>query len=199
VIHEGPRVEDRQVVHVVILARPAERGTTRRGGLSRGKCCKRSGEFGVVLIGVEVKNRRTRLIYGHLPVGPLHDPAVTLHEYGQVATASARALGLTQYYTSSLAGRPQGSLALSRQRLLRKRAAASLADRRCHHFFAIDPERQLGRPSEAWWQHTDLKPIEHPSTLGEYWPPQVRSYDWMRRLADYQSTPEGVAAALGPG
>ncbi|MEU2998259.1 hypothetical protein ABZ684_11860 [Streptomyces sp. NPDC006995] len=60
---------------------------------------------------------------------------MTLHEHGQVATASARALGLTQHYTSSLGGRPEGTLAIDRQCLLDKRAAASLSDRGCHHFF----------------------------------------------------------------
>ncbi|MEY2244016.1 hypothetical protein AB8A21_13970 [Streptomyces sp. BF23-18] len=102
---------------------------------------------------------------------------MTLYEHGQVATASARALGLTQHNTSSLAGCPEGTLAIGRQCLLGKRAAASLSDRGRHHFLAIDPERQLGSPSGAWWQHADLKPIEHPSTLREYRQRQFRSCD----------------------
>ncbi|MFJ6463156.1 hypothetical protein ACIQM0_19330 [Streptomyces sp. NPDC091387] len=74
---------------------------------------------------------------------------MALYDHGQVATASARALGLTQHYTSFLAGCPEGTQAIGRQRLLGKRAAASLSDHRCHHILAIDPARQLGSPSGA--------------------------------------------------
>lgn len=90
--------------------------------------CQCSGEFGVVLIGVEMKRWGPHLVNGHLPLGPLHDPAVALHEDGQVATAPAGALRLAQHYTSPLAGRPEGTVAVGGQRLLRKRAATSLAD-----------------------------------------------------------------------
>ncbi|MCX4431152.1 MULTISPECIES: hypothetical protein [Streptomyces] len=53
---------------------------------------------------------------------------MALHEDGQVATAPAGALRLAQHYTSSLAGPPEGTVAVGGQRLLRKRAATSLAD-----------------------------------------------------------------------
>ncbi|MEU1075123.1 MULTISPECIES: hypothetical protein [unclassified Streptomyces] len=121
---------------------------------------------------------------------------MTLYEHGQVATASTRALGLTQRYTSSLAGCPEGILAIDRQCLLGKRAAASLSDRGCQHFLAIDPERHLGNPSGAWWQDADLEPIEHPSTLWEYWPPQFRSHGHRMWPSDHhQSTSEEMNAA----
>lgn len=87
--------------------------------------CQCSGQFGVVLIGVERERWGPHPVHGHLPVGPLHDPAVPLHEHGQVATASARALRLAQHHTSPLAGRPEGTATVGGQRLLRKRPAAS--------------------------------------------------------------------------
>ncbi|MER7184329.1 hypothetical protein ABT404_33510 [Streptomyces hyaluromycini] len=65
---------------------------------------------------------------------------MTLHEHGQVATAAARALRLAQHHTSPLARRPEGTVTVGGQRLLRERAATRLTDRLCQHFRAVDPE-----------------------------------------------------------
>ncbi|MGW1727658.1 hypothetical protein ACWCQK_32675 [Streptomyces sp. NPDC002306] len=127
--------------------------------------CQRSGQFGVVLIGVKTEGWGPHLVYGRPPVGPLHNPVVTLHEHGQVATASARARRLAELYASPLASRPEGTVAVGGQRLLRKRAAASLSDRLRHYILAVDPKLQLSSPTGTRWQRPDLKPIEHPSTL----------------------------------
>lgn len=90
--------------------------------------CQCSGECGVVLISVEMKRRGPHRANGHLPLRPLHNPAVTPHENGQKAAAPAGALGFTQHHPSPLAGRPEGTVSVGGQCLFRERAAASLAD-----------------------------------------------------------------------
>lgn len=112
-----------------------------------------------------MKRRGAHLINGHLPIRPLDNATVPLHEHRQTAAAASRALRLPQHNPTPLEGRPQRAVTVGGQRLRRKRAAASLTDRPRDHFLAVDPELQLGSPSRTRRQHDDLKAIEHPTSL----------------------------------